>query len=96
MPVQLFVILPPDLDPARLAPVLAEVQVAAILIPRLKQAENAYKDRVRTIVPLAQAAGCAALIEGSRGGSGRWEPTVFTSPVLSMPWSRRWISSSRT
>jgi len=67
MPAQLFLIVPPELDPARLASVLAEGEVAALLLQRGTQAENGYKSWVKAVVPIAQAAGCAALIEGEPG-----------------------------
>jgi len=67
MPAQLFLIVPPELDPAQLAPVLAGAEPAALLLQRGGQSENGYKAWVKTVVPIAQAVGCAVLIEGEPG-----------------------------
>ena len=71
MSADLFLIAPPDLAAETLGPALkaafAEREVAALLLPRGTLAENAYKSLVKSIVPMAQKAGAAVLIEGAPG-----------------------------
>lgn len=68
---QLFLIAAADADPAGLPKILhgilAGAEVSALLLPRGSRSENAYKDFVKAVAPLAQAAGCAVLIEGEPG-----------------------------
>lgn len=68
---QIYLIAPTDAEPAsfaaRLTPVLAAASVSALLVPRGTHAENTYKSLVKTIAPVAQAAGCAVLVEGDPG-----------------------------
>lgn len=67
MSAQLFLIAPPELAPDRLAAVLADVEAAAVLLRRGGLAENVYKGWVGSLLPIAQSAGCAVLIEGEPG-----------------------------
>ena len=71
MSAQLFLIAPAEADATAFAPIiegaLASVAVAALLLPRGSRGENAYKDFVKAIAPIAQAEGCAVLIEGEPG-----------------------------
>ena len=77
MPAQLFLIAPSDADAATFVPQLKRVLEAAVvdalLLPRGNRAEGAYKSFVKAVVPVAQPAGAAVLIEGDRaielGGS---------------------------
>ena len=68
---QLFLIAPADAGPAAvsaaLAPALSDAVPSALLLLRGTQAENAYKELVKAVLPLAQPAGCAVLIEGDPG-----------------------------
>ncbi|MHB1110312.1 MAG: thiamine phosphate synthase [Devosia sp.] len=68
---QLFLIAPTDAEPASfpkaLAQVLTNSKASALLLARGTRSENAYKDLVKAVVPVAQAAGCAVLIEGEAG-----------------------------
>jgi thiamine-phosphate pyrophosphorylase len=71
MSAQIFLIAPADAEPAefvtRLAGILARSEVPALMLPRGERSENAYKDFVKAVLPGAQAAGCAVLIEGEPG-----------------------------
>lgn len=71
MQTQIFLIAPADAEPATFAPALKSLldqhEVSALLLPRGKRAENAYKDFARAIIPVGQAAGCAVLLEGAPG-----------------------------
>lgn len=71
MQTQILLIAPADAEAApfaaQLEAVLAERDISALLLPRGTRAENAYKDFARRIVPIAQAAGCAVLLEGAPG-----------------------------
>ncbi len=71
MTAELFLIAPPGATPepinAAIRTVAARTEIAALLLPRRDLAENAYKSLVRTVVPVAQAAGIAVLIEGEPG-----------------------------
>jgi thiamine-phosphate pyrophosphorylase len=71
MDVQFFLIAPPGVEPAQflepLRSALAAVPVAALLLPRGNASENAYKALAKAIVPVAQAAGTAVLVEGDPG-----------------------------
>jgi thiamine-phosphate pyrophosphorylase len=71
MSAQIFLIAPADAEPAAfvtmLAGVLAEHEIAALLLPRGERSENAYRDFVKAVRPGAQAAGTAVLIEGEPG-----------------------------
>lgn len=68
---QIYLIAPLDTEPqafaARLAEVLAAADVAALLLPRAERGETAYKNLAKAVVPVAQAAGCAVLVEGDPG-----------------------------
>ena len=71
MQTQIFLIAPADAQPAALAAQLGSLldqhEASALLLPRGTWAENAYKDFVRQVLPVAQAAGCAVLVEGAPG-----------------------------
>lgn len=71
MSAQILLVAPADADASalvqRLPAMLAAGPVSALLLPRGNQAENAYKSLVKTVAPLAQAEGCAVLIEGEPG-----------------------------
>jgi thiamine-phosphate pyrophosphorylase len=71
MPAQLFLIAPSDADAATFVPQLKRVLEAAVvdalLLPRGNRAEGAYKSFVKAVVPVAQPAGAAVLIEGDPG-----------------------------
>jgi thiamine-phosphate pyrophosphorylase len=71
MSAELFLIAPTDVAAETLGPALratlAEREVAALLLPRGSLGENAYKALAKAIVPLAQQAGAAVLIEGEPG-----------------------------
>jgi thiamine-phosphate pyrophosphorylase len=65
---ELYLIAPADADAATFTPLLERllgtVAVAALLLPAGARTAAAYEAFVRQIVPVAQAAGCAVLIEG--------------------------------
>lgn len=71
MSAELFLVAPTDLPAdalaAALGATLAAHDVAALLLPRGQLAENAYKTLCKAIVPLAQQAGAAVLVEGEPG-----------------------------
>lgn len=71
MQTQIFLIAPVDADAApfaaELKTLLERHEVSALLLQRGTRAENAYKDFAKKIIPVAQAAGCAVLLEGSPG-----------------------------
>jgi len=71
MQTQIFLIAPADADAASFLPqlqaLLAQHEVSALLLQRGIRAENAYKDLAKQVIPLAQAAGCAVLLEGAPG-----------------------------
>jgi thiamine-phosphate pyrophosphorylase len=71
MSAELFLIAPPDVPAETLGPALEAIfaarEVAALLVPRGSLGENAYKALVKAIVPMAQQAGAAVLIEGEPG-----------------------------
>lgn len=67
MPTQLFLIAPPETAPETLAQLLRRAGISALLLQRGNHAENAYKTWVKSVLPIAQSAGCAALIEGQPG-----------------------------
>ncbi len=71
MQTQIYLIAPADAQTAafstQLAAVLDRHEVSALLLPRGTRAENAYKDFAKAIIPLAQAKGCAVLVEGAPG-----------------------------
>lgn len=68
MAAQLFLIAPPNAEPggfaAALKALLATTEVAALLVPRGDRSLEAFEACVRAATPIAQAAGCAVLIEG--------------------------------
>ena len=68
---ELYLIAPPDAEAeafaALLPRVLAAAGISALLLPRGSRGENAYRAFVKSIAPVAQAAGCAVLIEGEPG-----------------------------
>lgn len=71
MTAQIFLVAPEDADPqgfaGLLAPVLEDGAAAALLVPRGNHGEGAYKALVKAVLPVAQAAGCAVLVEGEPG-----------------------------
>lgn len=71
MTAQLFLIAPAEADTTAFAPLLegalASVSVSALLLPRGSRGENAYKEFVKVIAPIAQAEGCAVLVDGEPG-----------------------------
>jgi thiamine-phosphate pyrophosphorylase len=71
MTAQIFLIAPADADGTRcralLDEALAATAVAALLLPRGTRGEGGYKALVKAVVPRAQAAGVAVLIEGDPG-----------------------------
>lgn len=71
MSAQIFLIAPADAEAATfvgaLEGALASTGVSALLLPRGNRGENAYKDFVKLVAPVAQAEGCAVLIEGEPG-----------------------------
>jgi thiamine-phosphate pyrophosphorylase len=68
---ELYLIAPADAAAeafaAPLQRILANTTISALLLPRGNRAENAYRSFVKTIAPVAQAVGCAVLIEGEPG-----------------------------
>ncbi|MEP7241422.1 MAG: thiamine phosphate synthase [Devosia sp.] len=71
MTAQIFLIAPADADSEtclrRLDEALAATAVAALLLPRGGRSEAGYKTLVKAIVPRAQAAGVAVLLDGDPG-----------------------------
>lgn len=71
MDAQIFLIAPAGADAASFLPqlraALDAVPVAALLLPRGGLSENAYKALAKAVVPVAQGAGAAVLIEGEPG-----------------------------
>lgn len=71
MTADIYLIAPPDAEAAALKKALAAAfarqPVAALLLPRGERAERDYKEFVKAIVPVAQAADAAVLIEGEPG-----------------------------
>ncbi len=97
---ELYLIAPADADAGALVdmlkPILATAEIAALLLPRGERSAEAYATLVRSVAPLAQAAGCARCCsKASRGSSGRWAPTVSMSGVPSPRCGQRWPRSSR-
>mgnify|MGYP001556048406 CR=1 FL=1 len=68
MVAELYLIAPAGAEAAPLAAtlkrVLATADIAALLLPRGGSGEASYASLVRIVAPVAQAAGCAVLIEG--------------------------------
>jgi len=68
---ELYLIAPVDVEAdgfaALLQRLLADVTISALLLPRGSRGENAYRSFVKAVAPVAQAAGCAVLIEGEPG-----------------------------
>jgi thiamine-phosphate pyrophosphorylase len=68
MAAQLFLIAPPSAEPRAFAlalkALLTTTEVAALLVPRGDRPLEAFEACVRAAAPIAQAAGCAVLIEG--------------------------------
>jgi len=68
---ELYLIAPVDAEAdgfaALLQRLLADVTISALLLPRGSRGENAYRSFVKAVAPVAQAAGCAVLIEGEPG-----------------------------
>ena len=68
---QIYLIAPPDVPAARLAPALAAAlarePAAAVLLPRGLRSERDYRELVTAVAPAAQATGAAVLIEGEPG-----------------------------
>jgi thiamine-phosphate pyrophosphorylase len=71
MPSQIFLVAPPDADPTRfvtaLRSALDAAEVSALLIPRGTHDDASYKALVKAVLPWAQGADCAVLIEGEPG-----------------------------
>jgi thiamine-phosphate pyrophosphorylase len=71
MTAQIFLVLPQEGDAkdcvAKLDEALLATRVAALLVPRAKRSEGNYKALVKAVVPRAQAAGAAVIIEGDPG-----------------------------
>ena len=71
MSAELFLIAPPEINAQRLIAALEAVllsgEVSALLLQRGSLPENAYKTMVKAVLPMAQAAGVAVLIEGDPG-----------------------------
>ena len=65
---ELYLIAPADAEAGalaeRLTPMLATATIAALLLPRGQRVAETYASFVRSIAPLAQAAGAAVLLEG--------------------------------
>ncbi len=65
---ELYLIAPADAEAGalaeRLTPMLATATIAALLLPRGQRTAETYASFVRSIAPLAQAAGAAVLLEG--------------------------------
>ena len=71
MDVQFFLIAPPGADAAQFLPLLKDAlqaaPAAALLLPRDGHSENGYKAFAKAVIPVAQAAGVAVLVEGEPG-----------------------------
>jgi len=71
MQTQIYLIAPADAQiaafSAQLAASFDRHEISALLLPRGTRAENAYKEFAKAIIPLAQAQGCAVLLEGAPG-----------------------------
>ncbi|WP_055046191.1 thiamine phosphate synthase [Devosia sp. A16] len=71
MSAEIFLIAPTDTPADQLVSALTATlerdDVAALLLPRGKLSENAYKDLAKRVVPVAQARGAAVLVEGEPG-----------------------------
>ena len=71
MTTQIFLVAPPDAETvpfvAQLKSLLKQREISALLLRRGARAENAYKDFAKQVIPVAQATGCAVLLEGSPG-----------------------------
>jgi thiamine-phosphate pyrophosphorylase len=71
MDVQFFLIAPPGADAAQFLPLLKDAldaaPAAALLLPRAGHSENGYKALAKAVIPVAQAAGVAVLVEGEPG-----------------------------
>lgn len=66
MQAQLYLITPPDADASfkdKLADALKGNEVAAVLIQRGDREDDAYIEIAKKLVPVAQQAGCAALLD---------------------------------
>jgi thiamine-phosphate pyrophosphorylase len=68
MTTELYLIAPADADAETFAPLLERLlkgaAIAALLLPADSRTASAYEGFARRIVPVAQAAGCAVLVEG--------------------------------
>jgi thiamine-phosphate pyrophosphorylase len=71
MQTQIYLIAPADADPQSFATALQaaleQTPASALLLPRGTRAENAYKQFCKAIIPIAQGADCAVLVEGEPG-----------------------------
>jgi thiamine-phosphate pyrophosphorylase len=71
MTTDIYLIAPEDMDAAALKPALASAlvgnMIAAVLVPRGARSERDYKELVKALLPLAQGAGAAVLVEGEPG-----------------------------
>lgn len=67
MTAQLFLVTPKAAEPHSfanvLAGVVADAEVAALLVARHQQDADAYRALVEAVLPVAQSAGCAVLVE---------------------------------
>jgi thiamine-phosphate pyrophosphorylase len=71
MSTQIFLIAPDNAEPAALIAALQaaedQARISALLLPRGNRDERSYKEAVKAVLPSAQAAGTAVLIEGAPG-----------------------------
>lgn len=71
MQTQIYLIAPADIEPqsfaASLTAALERTRASALLLQRGTRAENAYKQFCKAIIPIAQGADCAVLVEGEPG-----------------------------
>jgi thiamine-phosphate pyrophosphorylase len=67
----LFLIAPLDAEPKTFGPalkrLLADTKAKVLLVPRGAHSENAYKELIKSIAPLAQGRDVAVMIEGRPG-----------------------------
>ncbi|HWA17613.1 MAG TPA: thiamine phosphate synthase [Devosia sp.] len=71
MDVEFYLVAPPGAEAAQFLPLLkdafAAAPVAALLLPREGHSDNGYKSFAKAVIPVAQDAGVAVLIEGDPG-----------------------------
>jgi thiamine-phosphate pyrophosphorylase len=68
---RIVLIAPPGVDAARLASAFAGGDVASLMLPRNGLDDAAFQSLAEAVVPLAQAAGVAAIVEGDTRIAGR-------------------------